>query len=436
MMGTPAMSRSLGSQAARAAEDTDPRVDQSAENPTTGRPQDLVLRIAQVSYCYRPIVGGQEVYIANLQQVLTSMGHSSSVYQPFKLTRGSDVVLVPRLPGIGRIVEGADEHVFRAMLRATRLTSLRKHDLVIIHYAFHAKYLSSIRHKAIVLSHGIEWNTENPTPRDRAREENARACFDHFPLVANDTDYLRHFGVQIASGTQMFTEVAPKKWFIPNCVDTDHFCRRDTANLLNGRQVIFVPRQITPDRGIDLAIRAFAALPRSLPEARLCIAGKTRDHAYLAYCKRLARELGVDRRVDFRPPIPWHLMPLYYCSAAITLVPSVRREGTSLSCLESMACGTPAVSTDVGGLSDLPALRTRPTAESLSRSIAEALVSGPALRASQEVTTRATFNLDNWSRAWKRVLESVSSSSRDYPAGPTSLRGDTRVRKRGHCPHD
>ena len=42
-----------------------------------------------------------------------------------------------------------------------------------------------------------------------------------------------------------------------------------------------------------------------------------------------------------------------YQNADITLIPSLYSEGTSLSCIEAMACGNAVIATRIGGLSDL-----------------------------------------------------------------------------------
>jgi glycosyltransferase involved in cell wall biosynthesis len=46
-------------------------------------------------------------------------------------------------------------------------------------------------------------------------------------------------------------------------------------------------------------------------------------------------------------------MPSWYQMADITVIPTIACEGTSLSCIEAMACGSATVATNVGGLPDV-----------------------------------------------------------------------------------
>lgn len=46
-------------------------------------------------------------------------------------------------------------------------------------------------------------------------------------------------------------------------------------------------------------------------------------------------------------------MPDCYKNADITLIPTIYSEGTSLSCLEAMACGNFVIATNIGGLTNL-----------------------------------------------------------------------------------
>ncbi|CAN7662384.1 glycosyltransferase family 4 protein [Pseudoduganella sp. LjRoot289] len=86
------------------------------------------------------------------------------------------------------------------------------------------------------------------------------------------------------------------------------------------------------------------ALPK-LPDVGLMIAGQGPDRARL---EAQARELGVAGRVTFLGPVPQPELKRYY-NAADAMVLASSREGWANVLLESMACGTPVVASDVGG---------------------------------------------------------------------------------------
>lgn len=113
--------------------------------------------------------------------------------------------------------------------------------------------------------------------------------------------------------------------------------------------LLFVGR-IQPLKGVDVAVQTLAMIERT--DARLWIVGGASGAAGDAEVERiraLIKELGVEDRVEFKPPIPHHLLSTYYRAADVVLVPS-RSESFGLVALESAACGVPVVASAVGGL--------------------------------------------------------------------------------------
>src|SRR5947209_1302196 len=95
-------------------------------------------------------------------------------------------------------------------------------------------------------------------------------------------------------------------------------------------------------------------------------AGKRRERAWPAAGDRPLREeleararaLGVDARLHFLSAMPQHDLRRIYVAADALLLTSTR-EGWPNVVLESLACGTPVVATDVGAV---PEMLTRPDA--------------------------------------------------------------------------
>jgi len=90
--------------------------------------------------------------------------------------------------------------------------------------------------------------------------------------------------------------------------------------------------------------RIIQAMP-NLPEWRLLIVGDGPDRARL---EQMAREVGVADRVQLLGPRPHAELPMLY-SAADALVLASSREGWANVLLESMACGTPVVASNIPG---------------------------------------------------------------------------------------
>lgn len=119
----------------------------------------------------------------------------------------------------------------------------------------------------------------------------------------------------------------------------------------NASSVIVSVGNLIPAKGHHLVIRA---LPK-LPGAHLLIAGQGPEHGALL---TLAAELGVAERVQLVGTMPQEELKALY-SAADVLVLASEREGWPNVLLEAMACGTPVVATNVGGI---PEIVTAPVA--------------------------------------------------------------------------
>lgn len=367
------------------------------------------MTIAQISMCYQPVHGGQEVYIDNLIKIFKNESIDSQVYQNWRKGKYENSVMVPRVPFLHRLIPNINEHIHNFFLLLLFRNRLKKSDLILCHYGIHALPVWDFKKKVIVLSHGIEWNTERQSISRLIKERINKKIIGRFKLVVNDTHFLRHFGYDIKPAQNYFQEVLPAVWFIPNCVDTTHFDKKESLEEFKGKKFILIPRQIVPDRGIDLGIRAFYLFQKSFPEYKLLILGSPLKGPYYKQCKELITELEIEKKINFYGNVSNKKMPGYYSSATITLIPTIRREGTSLSALESMACGTATISTNVAGLRDLPTVQSDPTPEAISKAIQFTLSDQERIKAEQYKKVREVFNQTNWKNAWLKVINSYQT---------------------------
>lgn len=98
-------------------------------------------------------------------------------------------------------------------------------------------------------------------------------------------------------------------------------------------------------KGQGIAIAALSAIP----DARLVLIGKGEDEARL---RALAISEGVADRVHFAGSIDHDLMPLLLSAADVMVLPTVA-EGLANAWVEALACGSPVVTSDVGGAREL-----------------------------------------------------------------------------------
>jgi D-inositol-3-phosphate glycosyltransferase len=122
---------------------------------------------------------------------------------------------------------------------------------------------------------------------------------------------------------------------------------------LDDRPLLLFVGRIQPLKGVDVAIRALAALED--PRSTLVVVGGPSGPSGAAESDRLhglVVELGLSDRVVFLPPQPHDALADFYRAADVCVVPS-RSESFGLVALEAAACGTPVVAAAVGGLRSL-----------------------------------------------------------------------------------
>lgn len=136
---------------------------------------------------------------------------------------------------------------------------------------------------------------------------------------------------------------------ISHGVDTERYRPREEVHPAVSEDkltLLFVGRLISR-KGADLAVEALAATDRD--DVELLVAGTGRLENDL---KQLARERGIDDRVQFLGYVPDEDLPLLYASTDATLFTS-NYEGFGLVFLESLASGTPVIGTPAGGIPDI-----------------------------------------------------------------------------------
>jgi glycosyltransferase involved in cell wall biosynthesis len=108
--------------------------------------------------------------------------------------------------------------------------------------------------------------------------------------------------------------------------------------------VLHVGRYNADRKNTPLLLEAFKDVRRSIPEARLQLVGGEPNDELMS----LASELDIQDSVEFIEFLPSEELVSYYRSADVFVIPSTQ-EGLAIVGLESMACGTPVISTKCGG---------------------------------------------------------------------------------------
>ncbi len=155
---------------------------------------------------------------------------------------------------------------------------------------------------------------------------------------------------------------------IPPGVDTSHFYpipQEEAKEVIgvppNNRIILFVGR-IEPLKGIDTLIRAISIIQQSgelacCPHQIAIIGGEPNVrpeemNVEMARLQDMVKSLGIENFVMFLGKQDQKFLPYYYSAAEVVVMPS-HYESFGMVALEAMACGTPVVASQVGGLAFL-----------------------------------------------------------------------------------
>ncbi|HTF89173.1 MAG TPA: N-acetyl-alpha-D-glucosaminyl L-malate synthase BshA [Planctomycetota bacterium] len=313
---------------------------------------DSKLRIGILCH---PTYGGSGVVASELALSLADSGHDVHVFShdvPPRLARSPGPVQMHKAQGIPYPLFHSTPHdlaITSAILNVHRAQGL---DVLHAHYALpHAV-------SAFLARSAAEADHTRPAPRVVTTLHGT-----DITLVGNDPSYapLTQFVIYASDAATAVSEWLAAQTRERFCPDMD--CPRPIEVIPNFIDIErfrpdIVPRPIgTPPMVVHVSnfravkrvpwlVRAFAQATTGT-RAQLVLVGDGPDQAE---CRRLVAELGLSSRVVFlgeRDAIPELMAP------ADVFALSSREESFGLSALEAMACGTPVVSTDAGGVREV-----------------------------------------------------------------------------------
>ncbi|GFE64895.1 glycosyltransferase family 4 protein [Litoreibacter roseus] len=165
----------------------------------------------------------------------------------------------------------------------------------------------------------------------------------HLPRFLRAADAITAVSQELAQTAQDYAPaIAPKLHYIPNGADAD-FWRPVDVPVIPGR-IVSVGRLLTI-KGFDLLIEAMKALPNAVAH----IYGEGDERTKL---QSQIDAAGLNARVVLKGHVSPDQLRTALSEAEVFAMPS-RGEGMPLALIEALACGCPAVATDVGGIPDV-----------------------------------------------------------------------------------
>lgn len=172
---------------------------------------------------------------------------------------------------------------------------------------------------------------------------------------------------------------------VPEPSDLEQAVCRRTLGLPDDVPVVLFFGLLRRYKGLDILLRAYAAVLEEHPDALLVIAGKSVDQGYLDECRRLIRGLVLtDRVVHHDRPIERAELGAYFRASDLVALP-YRRIDQSGVLLMAYSWGRPVLASAVGGF--LEAVRPGSTGflfeagnvQSAAAALSEALADRPRL---------------------------------------------------------
>lgn len=358
------------------------------------------------------IFGGAERYMLDLCQLLQSMGHVVTVYQPFpginkpfmKQYKGINFFMIPNCN------ESWSYHTCTDL--NWQFNELSALDDLRIYFATYLAWPHAVS-PCITISHGIYWDNIQGNNiinnfNDEQRKEFFKRQFYGFTapdVVVSVDSNVRKVIQSILPGAEKQIQI------IYNYVDTEKFKPSERTinfwnngpNALDEINILF-PRRLTALRGSTEITRAFI----NYPQYNFVLVGQAHDeNAAQAFFKSHSSRKNVTFTYKETDE-----MPDMYKNVDISVVPTIASEGLSLSLLESMACGLPVITTPVGGLGDAVihgynAFVYDPNHEDLGKYI-DYLAKNPDIREKFGKRNREIaidcFDIEIWKAKWKAII--------------------------------
>jgi glycosyltransferase involved in cell wall biosynthesis len=266
---------------------------------------------------------------------------------------GHQVWVLPVTPGRVRgartlpfLTRGKRESFQKLELRL--YDTLCRFDLVHVHWAgfAHLPFSAGLRPYAVTAWGSDIYKISQYTPREQEQMGEALRSASFVTVDSEDQKFaLEKLGVASS-------RVKVVQWG----VDTGLFrpCPKDPALCreigVEGRRVIYSPRNLAPIYNNDAILRAVSILRERYPDVVLVQKHYNCSQEQIDEYLASAEKIGMRDSVRLVGTMEYEKLPLFYGLAdAVVSVPS--SDGTPMSVLEAMACGVVPV------VSDLPSLR-------------------------------------------------------------------------------
>lgn len=227
------------------------------------------------------------------------------------------------------------------------MKKIQKQNIDIIHFqGFHPLYciaaiLCQRKYPTVVTLHGI-----SSVEMDYHAKRNFFLKFFSKFTEKHALSRIKNIIVLAPQIEEIIQKMTDSKTFIiPNGVEFDKIKEIKPVNF-NKENVIFYIGNFNKLKGIDILIRAFYEVKKSIFDSYLYIAGSGEEEKEL---KNLVKELDLENDVKFLGFVRGDKKYSMIKSAEVLALPSLW-ESLPIAVLEGMTCGKPIIASNVGGI--------------------------------------------------------------------------------------
>ena len=317
-----------------------------------GPPVDAPGPLLLGAHWYEDDPGGLHRYLADLFRALQEAG-----------LHPKGVVAGPASDApVGMAASGHHSRPFPLRLAsyawAVRRTAAAGVGVVDAHFAFYAFWpvvLGSVRGMPLVVHFQGPWAQESAASgetrgwRIGAKRRIEAAVYRRADEMVVLSEAFRSLLVDRYGVSPWRVHVVPPGIDLVKFAPGDPVATRGGLGLPADSPVVVAVRRLVPRMGLDVLVEAWAVVQRALPDAVLVVIGHGPERTHLE--QRAGRSVA-SGSVRFLGRVPEETMIRCYQAADVSVVPTVALEGFGLVVLESLACGTPTVVTDAGGLAE------------------------------------------------------------------------------------
>jgi D-inositol-3-phosphate glycosyltransferase len=327
--------------------------------------------------------GGMNVYVRDLTRQLGTLGvhvdvftRSQDEHVPHVLHHlgyGNRVVHVPAGPEVPIPKQELSAYLpeFVSGIKEFSRTKGTRYDVIHSHYWLSGLAAMELRESwnipVINMFHTLGL-MKNRVAQPHEELEGEYRIQGELKVMASVNRIIAATPAEMAQLQWLYNIDTQKVTVIPPGVDTSRFypIPADEAKEYIGippedRMVLYVGR-IEPLKGLDVLIEAMGNYCQhsNTDQAHLHLtviggdpdASSEKMSAEMTRLKELRELYGLEQMVTFRGKQDQDTLPYYYSAAEVVVVPS-HYESFGMVALESMACGTPVVASQVGGLAYL-----------------------------------------------------------------------------------